>query len=173
MLYLSPLCCMCGSPSVHFNSSRDRCSAGIIVHSNRRTAFPAYLPSSHSYWLLGQVSCFTPREMINQERAQWLPLSFQPDLTTRKTHIAFLFFFILSPPAMHERGSELKFSSINNIHSLSLTISQQWQCGMNALDSADIQLWWIEWRLSAHNAIALPHWAVYFGLIVCCLCANC
>lgn len=82
-------------------------------------------------------------------------------------------FFYFVPPAMHARGSELKFSSINNIHSLSLTISQQWECGMNALDSADIQLWWIEWRLSVHNAIALPHWAVYFGLIVCCLRANC
>lgn len=34
-------------------------------------------------------------------------------------------FFYFVPPAMHVRGSELKFSSINNIHSLSLTISQQ------------------------------------------------
>lgn len=68
MLCLSPLCCMCRSPSVHFNSKCDRCSAGIIVHIDRGIAFAAYLPSSHSYWLLGQVSCFTPKGMINQER---------------------------------------------------------------------------------------------------------
>lgn len=67
-LYLPPLSCMCGSPSVHFNSKRDGCSAGIIVHGDRGIAFPAYLPSSHSYWLLGQVSCLTPKEVINQER---------------------------------------------------------------------------------------------------------
>lgn len=29
-----------------------------------------------------------------------------------------------------------------------------------------------EW-LSVHNAVALPYWAVYFWLIVCCLWVNC
>lgn len=66
---------------------------------------------------------------------------------------------------MCDRGPELKFSSINNIYSLSFTISKQWESGMNALDIADIQLWWTEWRLSA---LALPYWVVYFWLIVCC-----
>lgn len=65
-----------------------------------------------------------------------------------------------------ERGSELKFSRIDNIHSPGLTISQQWERGMTALDGADIQLWWIEWRLSVHNAVAS-------SLLGCLFLAHC
>lgn len=163
MLYLSPLCFICASPSVHFNSRHDRCSAQIIVHSGRGTAYPAYLPSSHSHCLLGQVSCLTPKEMINRERPS--NYHWASSQTLKLTNLCP---FSFSPQAMCDRGPELKFSSINNIHSLSFTISKQWESGMNALDIADIQLWWTEWRLSTHNAFALPYWVVYFWLIVCC-----
>lgn len=47
----------------------DGCSGGIIVRCrDRGIAFPAYLASSHSYWLLGQESRLTPNEVINHER---------------------------------------------------------------------------------------------------------
>lgn len=156
MLYLSPLCCLCGSPSVHFNS------VGIIVHSDRGTTFPAYLPTSHSYCLLGQVSCFTPKEMINQKRPkdyQWA--SSQISQTYKATSI-----LILTVSIYVSGAPKLKFSSINNIHSLSFTISQQWGCRMNVLDSADIQLWWSEWWLSVQNAFCS-------SLLVCLFLAYC
>lgn len=167
--------CVCGSPSFRFNGECDGGSGGggIIVRGDRGIAFPGLIlrVAIHIGYLAENLASHTQGSDKKPREATLITtqLAAQKKKKTKKNPTSI--FNFLSRGHLHECDSELKFSSINNIHSASLTISQQWGCGMNAFA-------WFNYdglndRLSPHNSVALPYWAAYFGPIVCCQRVDC
>lgn len=66
--FICPLCPACVGVHVLISIECDRCSAGLLCTVIEELHFQLIFWGSHSYWLLGWVSLFTPKEMINQER---------------------------------------------------------------------------------------------------------